>query len=168
MATAAGYDVITTCLPSNFDYVKSFGAVKAFDYKSPTVTQDVVAELDKGECAGIYMAAGSNAVAYRVSAVSKQKVSKIILECNSIKKTNMGSSSWPHLILLRRVTFLKASRPSSLLAPAPVLLSLPKPCQLRSGVSCQRHWQKESTRSPLRHRSLTTKVLMGFRRLWIS
>ncbi|RKU47566.1 hypothetical protein DL546_006956 [Coniochaeta pulveracea] len=74
MATAAGYDVITTCSPSNFEYVKSLGAVKAFDYKSLTVTEDVVAELDKGECAGIYMAAGSNAAACQVSAKSKQKL----------------------------------------------------------------------------------------------
>ena len=75
MATGSGYDVITTCSPSNFDYVKGLGAVKAFDYKSPSVTQDVAAELDKGECAGIYMAAGSTAAACKVSAASKQKVS---------------------------------------------------------------------------------------------
>lgn len=74
MATGAGYEVITTCSPHNFDYVKSLGAVKAFDYSSPTVTQELVAELDEGECAGIYMAAGSNAAACQISAASKQKV----------------------------------------------------------------------------------------------
>ena len=63
MATGAGYDVITTCSLSNFDYIESLGAVKAFDYKNPTVIKDVVDELDKGECVGIYMAAGSNATA---------------------------------------------------------------------------------------------------------
>ncbi|KAK8061595.1 GroES-like protein [Apiospora phragmitis] len=74
MATGAGYDVITTCSPRNFDYVKGLGAVKAFDYNSPTVVQDVVAKLDKGECTGIYMAAGSNAAACQVSAASKKKL----------------------------------------------------------------------------------------------
>ncbi|KAK7962001.1 chaperonin 10-like protein [Apiospora aurea] len=78
-ATGAGYDVITTCSPRNFDYVKGLGAVKAFDYNSPTVVQDVAAELDKGDCAGIYMAAGSNAMACQVSAASKQKVSNHVL-----------------------------------------------------------------------------------------
>lgn len=74
MATGAGYDVITTCSPSNFDYAKDLGAVKVFDYKSPTVVEDIVAELDNGVCAGIYMAAGSNAAACQISAASKQKV----------------------------------------------------------------------------------------------
>ncbi|KUL82427.1 hypothetical protein ZTR_11200 [Talaromyces verruculosus] len=32
LATAAGYDVITTCSKKNFDYVKSLGAVNVFDY----------------------------------------------------------------------------------------------------------------------------------------
>ncbi|OIW22669.1 GroES-like protein [Coniochaeta ligniaria NRRL 30616] len=74
LATGAGYDVIATCSPSNFNYVKHLGAVKVFDYSGPTVIQDVAAELDKGECAGIYMAAGSNATACQVSAASKQKL----------------------------------------------------------------------------------------------
>ncbi|KAI1179081.1 GroES-like protein [Nemania sp. FL0916] len=73
MATAAGYEVITTCSPRNFDYVKSLGAVKAFDYNDPNVIEKVASELDQGECAGIYMAAGSNAAACKVSAASKQK-----------------------------------------------------------------------------------------------
>ncbi|KAI0469938.1 GroES-like protein [Xylariaceae sp. FL0804] len=74
LATAAGYDVITTCSPHNFDYVKGLGAVKAFDYKDANITEAVVAELDKGKCAGIYMAAGSNSAVCKVSAVSKQKL----------------------------------------------------------------------------------------------
>ncbi|KAI0877517.1 chaperonin 10-like protein [Hypoxylon argillaceum] len=74
MATAAGYDVIATCSPHNFDYVKSLGAVKAFDYKDPNVTQQVASELDQGECVGIYMAAGSVAAACKVAEASKQKV----------------------------------------------------------------------------------------------
>ncbi|CAN8105388.1 unnamed protein product [Discula destructiva] len=73
MATGAGYEVVTTCSPHNFDYVKNLGAVAAYDYQSPTITQDVIAHLDKGECAGIYMAAGSNAAACQVSAASKQQ-----------------------------------------------------------------------------------------------
>ncbi|KAJ4419128.1 hypothetical protein N0V82_005141 [Gnomoniopsis sp. IMI 355080] len=72
MAVGAGYEVLTTCSPRNFEYVKSLGASKVFDRSRPTVTEDVVAEL--GDCAGIYMAAGSNAAACKVSAASKQKV----------------------------------------------------------------------------------------------
>lgn len=72
MAVGAGYEVLATCSARNFDYVKSLGASKVFDYQSPTITEDIVAEL--GDCAGIYMAAGSNAAACKVSAASKQKV----------------------------------------------------------------------------------------------
>lgn len=88
MAMGAGYEVLTTCSPRNFDYVKSLGASKVFDYQSPTVTEDIIAEL--GDCAGIYMAAGSNAAACKVSAAAKQKVSI------SPAKTQRyaGSKSW--------------------------------------------------------------------------
>ncbi|KKY29233.1 putative zinc-binding oxidoreductase [Phaeomoniella chlamydospora] len=34
-AKAAGYTVITTCSPKNFDFVKSLGASAVFDYKDP-------------------------------------------------------------------------------------------------------------------------------------
>jgi NADPH:quinone reductase-like Zn-dependent oxidoreductase len=37
LAVAAGYEVITTCSPRNFDYVKRLGASQAFDYRSNAV-----------------------------------------------------------------------------------------------------------------------------------
>ncbi|OTA58803.1 GroES-like protein [Hypoxylon sp. EC38] len=74
LAKAAGFEVITTCSPRSFDYVKNLGASKAFDYNSPSVTDEVAAELDKGTCAGIYLAVGSVADACQVSHKSKQKL----------------------------------------------------------------------------------------------
>ncbi|KAJ4366238.1 hypothetical protein N0V83_007874 [Neocucurbitaria cava] len=77
LATGAGYDVIAICSKKNFDYVKDLGAVQVFDYKDTDVTEKVVAELDKGECAGIFMAAGSkdgNVAACKVAATSKQRL----------------------------------------------------------------------------------------------
>ncbi|KAL2173161.1 uncharacterized protein P884DRAFT_281237 [Thermothelomyces heterothallicus CBS 202.75] len=53
----------------------SLGAVQVFDYKDPEVTERVAAELDKGECAGVFMAAGlkeGNVAAWKVAAASKQ------------------------------------------------------------------------------------------------
>lgn len=41
LATASGYDVIATCSPRNFDFVKRLGTVAAFDYNSPTVVSDI-------------------------------------------------------------------------------------------------------------------------------
>ncbi|KAH6711939.1 chaperonin 10-like protein [Leptodontidium sp. MPI-SDFR-AT-0119] len=71
---AAGYEVVTTCSPHNNDYVKGLGASKVFDYNSPTATDDVAAELDKGECEGIYLAAGKVADVCEVSHKAKQKL----------------------------------------------------------------------------------------------
>jgi hypothetical protein len=45
---AAGYEVITTASPKNLDYVKKLGASQAFDYKSLTSRDDLIAAL-KGE-----------------------------------------------------------------------------------------------------------------------
>ena len=74
LAKAAGLEVLTTCSPHSFHYVKSLGANKVFDYNIPSVTDDVVAELDKGICAGIYLAAGKVADACQVSHRSTQKL----------------------------------------------------------------------------------------------
>lgn len=77
LATAAGYDVIATCSKKNFDYVKSLGAVQAFDYNDTNVTEKIAVELDQGECAGIFMAAGmndGNVAAWKAAEASKQKV----------------------------------------------------------------------------------------------
>ncbi|OLN95887.1 Protein TOXD 4 [Colletotrichum chlorophyti] len=40
-AKLSGYDVIATSSPHNFDYLKSLGASAVFDYKSPTVSEDI-------------------------------------------------------------------------------------------------------------------------------
>ena len=42
LAVAAGYEVITTCSPKNFDYVKNLGASQSFDYNSKTIVDDLI------------------------------------------------------------------------------------------------------------------------------
>ncbi|WP_068088888.1 zinc-binding alcohol dehydrogenase family protein [Novosphingobium rosa] len=52
LAVAAGYQVVATASPANFDYVKSLGASLVFDYRSNSVVADIVAALRGHEVAG--------------------------------------------------------------------------------------------------------------------
>lgn len=52
LAIAAGYQVVSTASPRNFDYVKRLGASQAFDYNSPTVVPEIIAALKDTEIAG--------------------------------------------------------------------------------------------------------------------
>jgi NADPH:quinone reductase-like Zn-dependent oxidoreductase len=52
LAVASGYDVFTTASPKNWDYCKSLGASRVFDYRSPTVVQDLVDAFQGRSCAG--------------------------------------------------------------------------------------------------------------------
>ncbi|KAI4210951.1 MAG: hypothetical protein L6R36_009510 [Xanthoria steineri] len=68
---AAGFKVVTTCSSRNYHLVKSLGADKIFDYNSPSIIDDVVAELDSANCAGIFHAAGTVTPALQIAHDSK-------------------------------------------------------------------------------------------------
>jgi NADPH:quinone reductase-like Zn-dependent oxidoreductase len=42
LAVAAGYEVVTTASPQNFDYVTQLGASEVFDYNSEAVVDDII------------------------------------------------------------------------------------------------------------------------------
>jgi threonine dehydrogenase-like Zn-dependent dehydrogenase len=52
LAVAAGYEVVATASPHNFDYLKRLGAAQAFDYRSKTAVADIVAALRGRRLAG--------------------------------------------------------------------------------------------------------------------
>jgi NADPH:quinone reductase-like Zn-dependent oxidoreductase len=52
LAVAAGYEVITTASPKNFDHVTALGAAQVFDHNSPTVISDLVTALADRTVAG--------------------------------------------------------------------------------------------------------------------
>ncbi len=67
LAVAAGYEVITTASPRNFDYVKSLGASQVFDYTSPSVVDDLIAAFDGKTLAGaVALGTGSGEACARV------------------------------------------------------------------------------------------------------
>lgn len=59
LAVAAGYDVITTCSPRNFAYVRQLGACEVFDYSSKSVVADLVHAFQDRVAAGA-LAVGNN------------------------------------------------------------------------------------------------------------
>jgi NADPH:quinone reductase-like Zn-dependent oxidoreductase len=52
LAVAAGYEVVATASPRNFEHVASLGASLVFDYNSPTVEQDIIAAFANRTLAG--------------------------------------------------------------------------------------------------------------------
>jgi threonine dehydrogenase-like Zn-dependent dehydrogenase len=86
LAVAAGYDVVTTASPRNFDYVRRLGARAAFDYRSKTVIADIVNALRGREIAGA-LAIGPNSASACVD---------VVAACNGNRFVSMATppTSW--------------------------------------------------------------------------
>jgi len=82
LAAAAGYPVITTCSPKNFDLVKSLGAAHAFDYRSKTVVADIVAAVDGKPVAGV-LAIGAGSASPLVDILSQCEGPRFIANCSA-------------------------------------------------------------------------------------
>ncbi|MCJ1431663.1 hypothetical protein MMC27_001018 [Xylographa pallens] len=77
LAVAAGYEVITTASPRNFDYVKKLGASQAFDYNSKTVIADIILALQGKTVAGAFTV-GSGAAEACLDILDKCKGKKFM------------------------------------------------------------------------------------------
>ncbi|KIW12141.1 hypothetical protein PV08_09416 [Exophiala spinifera] len=98
LAVAAGYEVITTCSPRNFELVKSLGAVQAFDYKSNTVVRDI-----KNAFRG-RLTAGAVSIGYGAA----HKCLDVLAACKGDKALTMISYPMPestpkHFVVLQTV-----------------------------------------------------------------
>jgi len=83
LAVAAGYAVITTASPRNFDYVKALGASQVFDYRSTTVVKDLIAACQGKTLAG----------ALAIGTGSAERCADIVHACNGNKFVSMASPS---------------------------------------------------------------------------
>jgi NADPH:quinone reductase-like Zn-dependent oxidoreductase len=77
LAVAAGYDVVTTASPHNFDYVKRLGASQAHDYNSKTVIADIIAALRGRTVAGA-LAIGAGSAAACIDIVGACKGARFV------------------------------------------------------------------------------------------
>lgn len=64
LAKAAGFEVITTASPKNFDYLKKLGASQTFDYASPSIKEDLLAAVKGKVVAGAIANGGLNVSVY--------------------------------------------------------------------------------------------------------
>ncbi len=62
LAVAAGYEVITTASPKNFEYVKKLGASQVFDYNSKTIVDELVHAFTGQTTAGVFLSVGAPGV----------------------------------------------------------------------------------------------------------
>lgn len=77
LAVAAGYEVITTCSPKNFGYVKKLGASEAFDYNSKTVVNDLIHAF-RGKSSAGALAIGARAAENCLDILAKCRGNKFI------------------------------------------------------------------------------------------
>ncbi|KAG2178178.1 hypothetical protein INT43_003431 [Umbelopsis isabellina] len=79
LAVAAGYEVISTASPKNFEYVEKLGATQVFDYNSKSVVQDMISSLKDKTVAGA-VAIGTGSLHACVDILSASKGSKFITD----------------------------------------------------------------------------------------
>jgi hypothetical protein len=77
LARCAGYRVVTTASPRNFDYVRSLGAAAAVDYHSRTAVGELVDQIGHSPLAGT-LAIGSGSLARTVTIASRTTGSRRI------------------------------------------------------------------------------------------
>jgi NADPH:quinone reductase-like Zn-dependent oxidoreductase len=77
LAVAAGYEVISTSSPKNFDLLRSLGASEVFDYNDPAVDSKIAKLMSGRESAGA-VAIGENSIFHCLDALRSCKGNKHI------------------------------------------------------------------------------------------
>jgi len=77
LAVRAGYTVIATASPKNFDYIRGLGASHVFDYKSKHVVRDIRKVLKRQKFAGA-IAIGANSVPRCIDIAASSKGHKFV------------------------------------------------------------------------------------------
>jgi NADPH:quinone reductase-like Zn-dependent oxidoreductase len=94
LATAAGYEVVTTASPHNHEFLKNLGAVAAFDYKSPTVIDDIVDAFKNRVTVGAF-AIGPGSLGYCIDVLTRCRGRKFVAQAS----VDLPASGFPQGIL---------------------------------------------------------------------
>jgi len=99
LAVNAGYEVFTTASPTNFEYLKSLGAARVFDYHSKTLAKEIIAALKGKTCAGA-LAIATGSVGPCLDIVGASKGDKFVaVAAGPISLTDVVSGG--RLVMLR-------------------------------------------------------------------
>ncbi|KAL5396418.1 hypothetical protein PMIN02_003241 [Paraphaeosphaeria minitans] len=79
MANASGAEIFTTASRRNFDYVKSLGATKVFDYHDDDVEDQIVDALKTKTLAGVYHAAGADGAVQTCARIADQSTGRALV-----------------------------------------------------------------------------------------
>jgi len=82
LAVAAGYSVVATASPKNFDYVTSLGAAHTFDYRSKDVARDIASTLHGKEVVGA-LAIGAGSVLVCLDILPHCQGRRFIANCSA-------------------------------------------------------------------------------------
>ncbi|KAI3115503.1 hypothetical protein CBS147333_1003 [Penicillium roqueforti] len=77
LAAAAGYEVIATCSPKNFEYVSNLGACAVFDYRDKATIQQIVELLGNKKVVGA-IAVGDDSTDACIEVLAKTNGSKFV------------------------------------------------------------------------------------------
>lgn len=97
LAVAAGYHVITTASPKNFEYVKKLGASEAFDYNSSSVGDDLVQYCKDKTMAGAFDSIGGPASSICMDVIHKSTGTKFV------STTKLGFPDPPEGVTIKHV-----------------------------------------------------------------
>jgi NADPH:quinone reductase-like Zn-dependent oxidoreductase len=81
LAMAAGYEVIATASPKNFDYIRRLGANEAFNYASETAVKDIIEAIHNKKVAGA-IAIGNGSTEACIEVLSRTQGSKFVAQAS--------------------------------------------------------------------------------------
>ncbi|WP_329243560.1 zinc-binding alcohol dehydrogenase family protein [Actinoallomurus sp. NBC_01490] len=88
LARSAGYRVVATASPRNFDYVRSLGAAEAVDRRSRTAVDEIVERIGDGPLAGT-LAIGTGSLAPSVAIAHRTTGSKRVTSAQPERVTRL-------------------------------------------------------------------------------